>query len=57
MLPRKQTFSLTKTDYMKKFLSLAVLLLTGTIAHAQKQVSATSPDGQTKVTVTVSDRI
>ena len=26
-------------------------------AHAQKQVSATSPDGQTKVTVTVADRI
>ena len=42
---------------MKKFLYLAVLLLTGTIANAQKQVSATSPDGQTKVTVTVYDRI
>ena len=42
---------------MKKLLSLAVLLLTGIAAHAQKQVSATSPDGQTKVTVTVSDRI
>ena len=42
---------------MKKILSLAVLLLFGIIAHAQKQVSATSPDGQTKVTVTLSDRI
>ena len=42
---------------MKKFFSLAVLLLTGVITHAQKQVSATSPDGQTKVTVTLSDRI
>ena len=42
---------------MKKILSLAVLFLTGIAAHAQKQVSATSPDGQTKVTVTVSDRI
>ena len=42
---------------MKKILSLAVLLLIGVAAHAQKQVSATSPDGQTKVTVTIADRI
>ena len=42
---------------MKKSFSLAVLLLIGIAAHAQKQVSATSPDGQTKVTVTLSDRI
>lgn len=42
---------------MKKNFSLAVLLLIGIAAHAQKQVSATSPDGQTKVTVTLSDRI
>ena len=42
---------------MKKSLFLATLLLTGIAAHAQKQVSATSPDGQTKVTVTVADRI
>ena len=41
---------------MKKLLSLAVVFMTMT-AHAQKQVSATSPDGQTKVTVTVADRI
>ena len=46
-----------KTNNMKKFLSMAVLLLIGMAAQAQKQVSATSPDGQTKVTVTVSDRI
>ncbi len=42
---------------MKRFLTMAVLLLAGIAAHAQKQVSATSPDGQTKVTVTISDRI
>ena len=42
---------------MKKSLLLAVLLLSSFAAKAQKQVSATSPDGQTKVTVTVSDRI
>ncbi len=42
---------------MKKTLSIAVLLLIGMAAHAQKKVSATSPDGQTTVTVTVSDRI
>ena len=42
---------------MKKSLFLAALLLSSFAAHAQKQVSATSPDGQTKVTVTVSDRI
>lgn len=42
---------------MKKLLSLAVLLLSGIAIHAQKQIRATSPDGQTKVTVTVSDRI
>jgi len=42
---------------MKKVLSLAVLLLSGIIANAQKQVCATSPDGQTRVTVTLADRI
>ena len=42
---------------MKKSLILAALLLAGAVARAQKQVSATSPDGQTKVTVTVSDHI
>ncbi|MBR6128101.1 MAG: glycoside hydrolase family 97 protein [Bacteroidaceae bacterium] len=42
---------------MKKSLFLAALLLSSFAANAQKQVSATSPDGQTKVTVTVSDRI
>ena len=42
---------------MKKSLFLAVLLLSSFAANAQKIVSATSPDGQTKVTVTVSDRI
>ena len=42
---------------MKKFFSLAVLLLSCVIANAQRQISATSPDGQTCVTVTLSDRI
>ena len=42
---------------MKKILFLVVLLLTGTVSYAQKQVSASSPDGKTTVTVTVSDRI
>ena len=42
---------------MKKSLFLAALLLSGLAAQAQKQVSATSPDGQTKVTVSISDRI
>ena len=42
---------------MKKSLFLAALLLSSFAANAQKKVSATSPDGQTKVTVTVSDRI
>jgi alpha-glucosidase len=42
---------------MKKSLFIAVLLLSSFAANAQKKVSATSPDGQTKVTVTVSDRI
>ena len=42
---------------MKKLLSLAVLLLIGVAAHAQKQVSAKSPDGQVQVTVTITDRI
>ena len=42
---------------MKKTLSLAMLLFTLTVAYAQKQVSAISPDGQVKVTVTLSDRI
>ncbi|MBQ8051744.1 MAG: glycoside hydrolase family 97 protein [Bacteroidaceae bacterium] len=42
---------------MKKTLSLAMLLFTLTVAYAQKRVSAISPDGQVKVTVTLSDRI
>ena len=42
---------------MKKFFLLALLLGAYAIAHAQKQVSATSPDGQTKLTVTIADRI
>ncbi|MCR5180011.1 MAG: glycoside hydrolase family 97 protein [Bacteroidaceae bacterium] len=42
---------------MNKFLTLTVLLLLGTAIQAQKQVSATSPDKQTKVTITLSDRI
>ena len=42
---------------MKKLFLVAVLFLVGTIAYAQKKVSATSPDGQTKLTVTISDRI
>ncbi len=42
---------------MKKTFSIAVMLLSCIVAHAQKQVSATSPDGQTKVTVTAADRI
>lgn len=39
------------------FITLAALVLTGTAATAQKRVSATSPDGQTQVDVTLSDRI
>ena len=42
---------------MKKTFTIAALLLVSIIAQAQKQVSATSPDGQTKVTVTTGDRI
>ena len=42
---------------MKMPLFLAVLLLSSFAAFAQKQVKATSPDGQVQVTVTVSDRI
>ena len=42
---------------MKKVLFLTMLLLSAGTVNAQKRVSATSPDGQTKVTVTVSDRI
>lgn len=42
---------------MKKTLFLAALLLSNLAASAQKSVSANSPDGQTKLTVTVSDRI
>lgn len=43
--------------YMKKISILVVLLLAGTLAYAQKKVSATSPDGQVQVTVTLSDKI
>ncbi len=42
---------------MKRILFLAILMLAGTVAFAQKQISAISPDGQTKVTVTLADRI
>ena len=42
---------------MKKFLLLAMLVSVATIAFAQKRVSASSPDGQTTVTVTLGDRI
>jgi len=42
---------------MKKSILLAILLFSCTIAIAQKKVSATSPDGQTRLTVTLSDRI
>ena len=42
---------------MKKLFFVAVLFLVGTTAFAQKKVSATSPDGQTKLTVTITDRI
>ncbi|MBR1593562.1 MAG: glycoside hydrolase family 97 protein [Alloprevotella sp.] len=42
---------------MQRHVSIAVLLLAGTVAYAQKQISAASPDGQTKVSVTLSDRI
>ncbi|MBR4783032.1 MAG: glycoside hydrolase family 97 protein [Bacteroidaceae bacterium] len=42
---------------MKKIISTAMVLLCAIIVNAQKQVSATSPDGQTKVTVTLADRI
>ena len=41
---------------MKQLLFL-MLLLSGTIAYAQKQISAASPDRQTRVTITLSDRI
>ena len=42
---------------MKKILLLAMLGFVATFAFAQKRVSASSPDGQTTVTVTLSDRI
>ena len=38
---------------MKKFLFLAMLGFVATIAFAQKRISASSPDGQTTVTVTI----
>ena len=42
---------------MNKILSLAMLLSLASIVYAQKQVGATSPDGQTTITVTLGDRI
>ena len=45
------------SNTMRKILSLAMLLLISIASHAQKQVSASSPNGLTKVTVTVFDRI
>ena len=42
---------------MKKFLLLAMLASAAAIACAQKQVSASSPDGQMTVRVTLGDRI
>ena len=42
---------------MKKNLLLVALLLTSALVYAQKKVNAFSPDGQTKVTVTLSDKI
>lgn len=42
---------------MKKILLLAAMFLMSYAASAQKKVSASSPDGQTTVTVTVADRI
>jgi len=42
---------------MKRVLLLAMLGFVTTFAFAQKRVSASSPDGQTTVTVTISDRI
>ena len=42
---------------MKKTLFLAVSLFFSCIAYAQKQVCAVSPDGQTKVTITIADCI
>ena len=33
------------------------MLLCGTIVYAQKQISAASPDGQIRVTISLSDRI
>ena len=41
----------------RDILCCILLLLCGTIAYAQKQISAASPDGQTRVTITLSDRI
>ena len=41
----------------RSILCCILMLLSGTIAYAQKQISAASPDGQTKVTITLSDRI
>ena len=43
---------------MRRYILCCILLLLcGTIAYAQKQISAASPDGQTRVTITLSDRI
>ena len=41
----------------RQFLSMALLVFAGMTAWAQKTVSASSPDGQTQVNVTISDRI
>ena len=42
---------------MKRVLLLVIMGFVTTFAFAQKRVSASSPDGQTTVTVTISDRI
>ena len=43
---------------MRRYILCCILLLLcGTVAYAQKQISAASPDGQTRVTITLSDRI
>ena len=42
---------------MNKLLTFALLFLSCSFASAQKRVSATSPDGQTRLTVTIADRI
>ena len=41
----------------RDILCCILLLLCGTIVYARKQISAASPDGQIRVTISLSDRI